>query len=127
MKILLAILALCAASVAYGQTQTAHTFSEFWTAPTEYTDGTPIPSGTVITYNWYVGINGPGSEPATPTQQNLPYTSAMYSTNLVAGEDVCGYVTAVVNGVESPHSNESCSIIPAAKPAAPVVTKSSAT
>lgn len=121
-KALLAALGLFTYQVA-----AAHSFAEFWTAPTEYTDGTPIPSGTVITYNWYVGTAGPGSEPATPTQKGLPYLSALYSSNLVPGENVCAYVTAVINGVESPHSNESCSVIPATQPAAPVVTKSSAT
>jgi hypothetical protein len=36
-------------------------------------------------------------------------------------------VTAVVNGIESPHSNEACSVIPGSQPGAPTHTTSSAT
>lgn len=105
----------------------AHSFTEYWSAPTEYTDGTAIPAGTAITYNLYVGTAGHGSESSTPAQNAIRYLSAVYSTNLVAGEDVCATVTAVINGVESAHSNESCSVIPGSTPKAPLVTKSSAT
>jgi len=113
---LLALAAMLVVGIAFAQT-TSGTIDWFYTPPTQFTDGTAIPSGTTITYNPYVGTAGPGSEAAAPVQTGIRFASAVTS-GYTAGEQVCGFVTAVVNGVESPHSSEACGTF-TGTPAAP--------
>jgi hypothetical protein len=82
-----------------------------YTAPTTYTDGSSIASGTSVTYNLYVGTAGAGSEAATPLQTGITALTVT-TTGYSAGQTVCGEVTAVVNGVESAKSNEACKSFP---------------
>lgn len=104
-----ATLLLCGTALA----QTSGTATWAYVAPTQYTDLTVISSTAVITYNLYVGTTGPGSEAATPVQTGIRFTSAITS-GYTATEQVCGYVTAVVAGIESPHSLEACEASPPA-------------
>lgn len=107
---------LCVAPLAFGQTASG-TVDWVYTAPTQFTDGTAIPSTDMIAFNLYAGTAGPGSEAATPVQAGIRYLSAVTS-GYTAGENICGFVTAVVNGVESPHSSEACATF-TGTPAAP--------
>jgi hypothetical protein len=100
-----ALLALMVASVATAQTTGTATWS--YVAPTQYTDGTAIPSTATITYNLYVGVAGTGSEAPTPVQTGIRFTSAVTS-GYTSTQQVCGFVTAVVAGIESAHSSEAC-------------------
>ena len=103
---ILALAAILFCGVSFAQT-TSGTVDWYYTAPTQYTDGTAIPSTVTITYNLYVGVAGPGSEAAAPVQTSIRFTSAITS-GYTPGEQVCGFVTAVIGGVESPHSSEAC-------------------
>jgi len=105
---LLALAALLTCGAAFGQT-TAGTVDWAYTASTQFTDGTTIPSTDTVTFNLYVGTAGPGSEATAPVQTGIRYTSAVTS-GYTAGEKVCGFVTEVVNGVESAHSSEACGV-----------------
>lgn len=115
MKQLLLMLCALFALPAFAQTPSG-TVNWLYTAPTQFTNGTAIPSTDTITFNLYVGTAGPGSEAATPVQTAIRFSSAVTSGYL-PGQQVCGTVTAVVNGVESPHSPEACatfSLVPGA-------------
>lgn len=107
MKFLL-ILAAFVSSAAFAQTQV--TVDWAYVAPTQYTDGSAIPSTVMITYNLYVGINGAGSEAMIAVQTGVRYMTAVTSGYTV-GDQICGTVTAVVNGAEGPHSLEGCTTI----------------
>jgi hypothetical protein len=104
-RYLIALAAMLVVGVA--SAQTSGTVNWAYSAPTQFTDGTAIPSTATITYNLYVGTAGPGSEAAAPVQTGIRFTSAITS-GYTAGETVCGFVTSVVNGFESPHSPEAC-------------------
>ncbi len=82
-----------------------------WTAPTTFVDGTTIPSTDAITYNAYVGTSGTGSEPTTPTVTGVTTTSYTGS-GYKPGSVECATFTAVVNTIESSHSNEACKTFP---------------
>lgn len=73
-------------------------------APTQYTDGSMIDPGTVISYLVYQGAKG-----AEKVQvATISETSATISTGLAGGVEYCWQISAVVNGVESALSNEGC-------------------
>lgn len=80
-----------------------------WTAPTSYTDGSAIASGTVISYNLYQASEPPGSTCAGATfgqamQSGLGGTT--YTTLPYASAGVyCYELTSVVNNTESAPSN----------------------
>ncbi len=110
------------ASLALAQSSSSPgTASWTWTAPTDYTDGTPISAtdAAKITYSLYLGTKGPQSEPSTPTVSGLTST-AYTSSGYTAGEVVCGRVSAVLNGEQSAESNEACKTF-AAIPKAPAL------
>jgi hypothetical protein len=67
-----------------------------WTAPTTFTDGTPI-TGT-ITYNVYQGT---AANALTKVATGVTTLTDTISTGLVDGATYYWSVTAVVNGVES--------------------------
>jgi hypothetical protein len=100
---LLALAVLVAAGASAQTTPATYQVTVNYTAPTQYIDGTPIPAGTVITYNVYAGTAGPASE--TLAQTNVRFSSALLS-GYTAGQTVYIEVTALVNGVESPRSAE---------------------
>jgi hypothetical protein len=105
----LLILALLLASVA--SAQTSPTLSWYWTAPTQFTDGSAIPSTDTITYNVLLGTAGPGSESATPVQSGDRYTSAATTGAYTAGMNVCVEIIAVdsaANTIPSEPSAEFC-------------------
>ena len=98
---------------AFAQTTTGGTAKWSWTALADFTNGTAIPSSDAITYNIYIGTAGPGSEASTPVQTGLTAVTVTTS-GYAAGQTVCGQVTAVVGGLESVRSNESCKTFPVA-------------
>ena len=103
----LAALLLAGVTITVAQTSTTDKATWSWTAPTSYTDGTPIPSTTTLTYNLYIGTAGKGSESPTPVQTGITGLTAT-TTGYAAGQAVCGTLTAVANGQEGPHSQEAC-------------------
>jgi hypothetical protein len=84
-----------------------------WTAPTANADGTAL-AGTV-TYNVYQGLTGALSK----VQTGVTSAATTVTSGLTPGTTQCFAVTAVVNGVESPQSNQACAAIPQPTPNAP--------
>jgi hypothetical protein len=84
-----------------------------WTAPTAFTDGTPI-SGT-ITYNVYQGLTGA----LTKVQSGISGLTVTITTGLTPGTSQCFAVTAVVASVESAQSAQACAAIPVPTPNSP--------
>lgn len=84
-------------------------------APTKFSDGSSIPTGTTITYNLYGALQGQTKVLLAPSP--LP-TCHSVRQNVNPGTQ-CYEVTAIVAGVESDHSNESCKLIAQPKPQSP--------
>lgn len=74
------------------------------TAPTQYTDGTDILPGTVVSYRVYQGTCG-GQKSLVG---EITETTTTITSGLEAGQHYGWEVTAVVNGEESARSNEGC-------------------
>lgn len=117
LKLLLALtcvaaLAACSSGPHSAHGQTANNTAVWtWSAPTAFTDGSPIPSTDAITYDVYVGTAGPGSESLTPVVTGVTadtWTGSGYKPGAI----VCGEVTSVVNSIESARSNEACKSFP---------------
>jgi len=85
------------------------TFS--WTAPTEYTDNTPIEEGGLTEYRLYCN----GSLVAT-----IPSTSLTHAENFAPGIYEC-HITALAHGIESDPSNTVTIIVEWPKPKPPVL------
>lgn len=98
--ILIILIALPFAVVA----QTTRTATVTFTRPTAYVDGTPIATGTTVTYNVYQGARGSTSKARVAT---ITATATTINTGLQPGE-TCWQISAVANGVESALSNEAC-------------------
>lgn len=64
--------------------------------PTTFTDGSPIPPGTVITYNIYQGIQG---QPKTKIT-TITTTGTTVTTGLLPGTTYCFAATAIISGIE---------------------------
>lgn len=110
-RFLLVIPLLLVAIAAHATTVTLQ-----WTAPTQYTDGTTIPSTETLTTNVYQGATG--AEVLTASSvTGLTWTSA----NLAPNSKVCFYVTEndVQQATTSAPTNEVCATIPAETPNAP--------
>ena len=107
------VLAFCG-TIAHAQTPRTATIT--FTRPAQYTDGTPIASGTALSYNVYQGAKGSTSKPKVGT---ITSTATTISSGLQPGE-TCWQVSTVANGVESALSNEACKTF--AFPAPEVVT-----
>lgn len=80
----------------------AHQVTVSWTA--SVTPG--------VTYNIYRGTNPPGNEGATPLNSTPITVDSYIDLNVTAGESVDYVVTAVLNGIESIHSNEVTVTVP---------------
>lgn len=87
------------------------------TAPTTFTDGTPIPAGTAITFNFYGAMQG---SPLALVSGAPFATCSSVRTNVNIGT-LCYAATAVVNGQESAQSPQVCytNVAPGPAPAAP--------
>lgn len=84
-----------------------------WTAPTQYTDGSPI--GTApITYRVYGGVQGQ-TKTLIATVSALTYQH----TGAPDGVTYCYQLTAVVNSQESARSTEGCKVMPPLVPNPP--------
>lgn len=95
----------------------ANTATITFSAPTKYTDGSSIASGTTITYNLYQGLKG-----ASKTKVGAVVSGAIVTTGLQSGQEYCWQVTALINGVESAMSNEACKAFEFPTPEAVVIT-----
>jgi hypothetical protein len=105
---MLAFLALGACSIAFATNLTLT-----WQPPTSYTDGTPIASGTAITYNIYGALQG------ELLQQLATGVTATTATRTSVDPGVrCYAVSAVVAGVESAQTAPVCATVapPVANP-----------
>lgn len=120
-RLMLLIAAMLFCTVAVAQSTSADTATWSWTAPTTFVSGTAIPSTDAITYNLYIGTSGANSEGTTPAQARMSALTVVTS-GYTPGQVVCGQITAVVNGMESAHSNEACKTFPLV-PSAPTTLK----
>jgi hypothetical protein len=110
MKKLLLILALPIVANA----QAANTAVLTWTAPTTYTDGTPI-VGT-LGYNVYQGAQGSTTKTKVGAATSTTFT---VSSGLASGSTVCFQVSTTQGTQESALSNEACKTFPPPTPQAP--------
>ena len=123
MKMTLPFGALVASSIiAFGVVDladAASTLTGAWTPPTTNTDASPI--SAPITYNLYQGTQMNPSTPATLTkvQSGITADAVTITTGLTAGTTQCFAVSAVVNGIESTQTPQSCTPIPFPTPNAP--------
>jgi hypothetical protein len=124
-RAMLAATLLAGVTLGIAQTPASNTATWTWAPPTEYSDGTPIASGTVITYNVYTGsVSGEESSIPAWTGTALTATTSGYAD----GSTVYGNVTACVVPVGgtsptdcSPHSNEASKNFPLPAPVAPTL------
>lgn len=73
-------------------------------AVTQYTDGTPVPAGTAITYNIYTKVGGVYTLAKTAT--------ALQATVVNVTVDTCFAVSAVIKNVEGPKTDDACFKVP---------------
>lgn len=86
-----------------------------WTAPTTYSDGTPVTDP--ITYTVYQGLQG---QPKAKGPTGITATTVTISTGLLSGRTYCWAVTAATaTSPESAPSAEACKTFPPAAPEAP--------
>ena len=114
---LLSLLLVAALTVTWAQTSTnSNSATWTWTAPTTYTDGTPIPSGTVLTYKLFTSPTAsiPTITPAW-TGTALTTTTSGYA----GGSTVYGVVEACVAAGCSVPSVSASKTFPFPAPAAP--------
>jgi hypothetical protein len=95
-------------SVAYGQTPT-NTQKVSWVAPTQYTDGTTIPSTVALTYNVYAKLGGAAETKIRAAITGTSITAGAYPV----GQSNCYTITVLANGVESARSAEACAVVQA--------------
>lgn len=103
-------------SMAHAATPPSATVS--FSAPTSYTDVTPIAAGTAISYTVFMGLRG---QPKT-TIASIVTTSTTVTAGLTPGNTYCFEVSATVAGQESAHSNEVCKTFALPVPNAVVIT-----
>ena len=113
MKKLIALMVMLAVSTAAAQTPPAGTVINMsWTPSMEYTDNTPIPAGTPMTYNVYAAVKCTACPCSNPTFALSAGGGGLTSTTRQVQNPqypVIDYVvTEVVAGMESGYSNESC-------------------
>lgn len=77
-----------------------------FSAPTTYTDGTPIAAGTVVTYGVY---QAPQGQPLVKVA-TITGTTTTITTGLTPGATFCFAVTALIAGQESAQSNQVCKL-----------------
>lgn len=112
MKTIWGLIALLTMSVASAQAPPAGTTIYLsWTPNLEYTDNTPIPAGTPITYNVYSSVSCTGCpcgspEPLSLVQGGITTTGRM--VNNPAYPVIVYVVTEVVSGVESNQTSPYC-------------------
>jgi len=85
------------------------------TAPTKFTDGTSIPAGTTITYNLYGALQGQSKVLLTPT----PLATCQSVRTSVKPGTQCYEATAIIGGIESAHTLETCVAVAAPAPQPP--------
>ena len=86
-----------------------------WTAVSSYADGTPLPSGTAVSYNVYQGVCGA----AKTKVASLTAVTTTLTAGLANGSEYCWQVSSTANGMESGLSNEVRKAFPFPPPAAP--------
>lgn len=111
-------IALACVGIGAARAAEARTATITFSAPTQYTDGSSIAAGTTITYRLYQGEKGQAKVQAA----TLTATATTVNTGLAAGKEYCWEVTAVINGVESAHSNEACKAFAFPTPTAVTIT-----
>ena len=104
--------------VSVSQAQAAPQAVISFNKPTKYTDGTTIAANAVITYELFQGLKGA----AKAKVSTITTTTATVTSGLVAGNEYCWQVTAIINAVTSALSNEGCKAFPFPTPEAVVIT-----
>lgn len=92
-----------------------------FTAPTKYSDGSDIPTGTQMSFNIYQGLQGQVKVKIA----TITTTGTTVTTGLVPGSTYCFAATAVIAGVEgaqTPDTATSCKLTPLLVPGSIVVT-----
>jgi hypothetical protein len=124
-RAMLAATLLAGVTIGIAQTPASNTATWTWAAPTQYTDGTPIASGTVITYNLYTGSSSE-QEGATPVWTGTALTAT--TSGYADGSTVYAHLTACVvpvNGTSptdcSAFSVEASKNFPLPAPVAPTL------
>jgi fibronectin type 3 domain-containing protein len=102
---------MCVAATSHAQAANQAVLT--WTAPTTYSDGTPLPASG-LAYKVYRGLSG-----ATKTVIASPTTTTYTDTGQAQGTTVCYQVSATLAGQESALSTEACKTFPALAPSAP--------
>lgn len=90
-----------------------------WTPPTQYSDGSAVPSTVVLTYNLYAKL---GTAAEVKLGSGLS-TSVFTTAAMPVGQRNCYTITVLADGIESPRSAEACGVIAglATKPVTVVV------
>ena len=114
LPLILIAAAVCIGSPAIAQAA-APSATLSWGPPTQYVDGTTIPSGTTITYNVYQGRTAT-TLGTTPAATGVTAVTDTIATGLMDGVTYCWAVTAVVNGLESAQTPAVCKTFPPAAP-----------
>ena len=84
-----------------------------WTAVTQYSDGTTIPSTVTVTYNVYQGTSATS---LTKVASGVTALTSSISTGLADGQTYFWAVTAVAGGLESAQSNVGTKVFAAIAP-----------
>lgn len=105
MRVLIGLAAAMTASIALAQVPT-NTQRVSWAAPTQYMDGTAIPSTVALTYNVYAKLNG-----AAEVKFRSGVTGTSITPTFPVGHNNCFTITSVVNGAESARSPEACGVV----------------
>lgn len=113
----LGLLLVCGAS--FAQAATGPSASITITAPTTYSDGTPIPSTVAITYNLYQGNT---AATLVKVASGLTTLTTTVNTGLVDGQTYFWAVTAVAGGLESAKSNVASKAFAAVPPGSVTIT-----
>lgn len=114
MKRVFAILALLAFGAPATEAQAAPTVTVSWVAPTTDVNGVALTGP--ITYQFYVGTSGKEVKSGNPVSGLMMNIAAP-----APGVQVCVQLTAIVNGIESDKTPETCTVMPFAQPNSPTV------
>lgn len=94
----------------------AGTASLSWTAPTQYEDGTPLPTSEIQSYKIYYGT---ASKVYSSSISVTPTTLSYVVSNLSNGTYYFAITTVATNGAESAYSNEATKLVQTKRPKSP--------
>lgn len=113
--VVLALGALFASAQAF-----AGTVTMTWTAPTKCTDESAITNCAITGYEIYMGTSLTGTTYSKRTEAPAATATTIQLLNVASGSR-CFFMKTVAGASVSPESNRICITVPAATPAAPVI------